>query len=204
MAFWGAPAYNENHAADACRAALRCRDRMRPLEAAWQEQKRPALHGRIGIHTGRVVVGTIGPAERLSYTVLGDPVNLPSHLGAMGKEYGCDLVLSEATYALAKHDIVSRRLDVVTIKGRDEPTRIYELLAMADESGETPDFEWVAVFERALALYEAQDWAAAAREFESVISLRGDDPPSRIFLDRLADRRGIAAQLSSLHSGAAD
>jgi adenylate cyclase len=204
MAFWGAPAHNENHATDACRAALRCLDRMRTLEASWKEQKRPTLHGRIGINTGRVVVGNIGSAERLNYTVIGDPVNLTSHLGSISKDYGCELIISQATYELAKHDIVARCLDGVTIKGRDEPVRIYELLAMADESGETPGFEWVAVFERALGHYQAQDWPAATREFERVISLRGDDKPSRIFLDRLADRHSIAAQLSLQRPGAAD
>jgi adenylate cyclase len=204
MAFWGAPIYNENHAAEACRAALRCLQLMRGLEARWHEQKRPVLRARIGINSGRVVVGNIGSSERLNYTVVGDPVNLASRLEGMNKAFGTELIISQTTYELAKYDIVARRLDTVTVKGRDEPVKIYELLAMADENGEAPGFEWVAVFERALDLYEAKNWAEAQDGFERVVALRGEDPPSRIFLERLADRQGIEAQLRLAPPGAAD
>ena len=198
MAFWGAPAYNENHAADACRAALRCLELMQALRVRWKEQKRPEFHARIGINSGRVIVGNIGAADRLNYTVVGDPVNLASRLEGMSKNYGTELIISQTTYELAKYDIVARRLDVVTVKGRDEPVKIYELLAMADESGETPGYEWVRVFEQALDHYQAKEWADARRGFEQVIVLRGEDPPSRIFLQRLADRTSIEAELPLL------
>jgi adenylate cyclase len=201
MAFWGAPEYNENHAVDACRAALRCLAVMRELRAAWRTQKRPEFRARIGINTGRVVVGNIGSPDRLNYTVVGDPVNLASRLEGLNKQYGTELLISQTTYELAKYDIVARRLDDVTVKGRDEAVKIYELLAITDDNGEAAGFEWVAVFEAALDRYAAKDWAEAGRGFERVIALRGDDAPSRLYLERLAERRHIEAQLALPRAG---
>lgn len=124
--------------------------------------------------------------------------DLASRLEGMSKNYGTELIISQTIYELAKYDIVARRPDVVTVKSRDEPVKIYELLAMADESGETPGYEWVRVFEHARDLYQAKDWAGARRGFEQVIELRGDDRPSRVFLDRLGERASIEAELPLL------
>src|SRR5690606_35308269 len=73
LAFWGAPAHNENHASDACRAALHCMRLLAMRRAESVGLGRPEFHARIGVNSGRVIVGNIGSKEKLDYTVLGDP-----------------------------------------------------------------------------------------------------------------------------------
>ena len=80
MAFWGAPAELDDHAFHACRAALRARHRMARLSAEWAATGRKPMRVRIGVHCGDVVVGNVGSPERLSYTVMGDGVNIASRL----------------------------------------------------------------------------------------------------------------------------
>ena len=85
MAFWGAPVPNERHAVDACAAALECQ-RLLALQRAEAERRGGTpLRMRVGINTGRMLVGNIGSSERLSYTVIGDPVNVASRLEPLGK-----------------------------------------------------------------------------------------------------------------------
>jgi hypothetical protein len=92
MALWGAPVPSERHAVDACAAALECQ-RLLALQRAEADHCRGTpLHIRVGINTGRMLVGNIGSSERLSYTVIGDPVNVASRLEALGKIYGVTLL----------------------------------------------------------------------------------------------------------------
>ena len=118
MAFWGAPHFNEEHPADACRAALACLKRMEERRKIWATQGKADLHVRIGINTGRVVVGNIGSDQRIDYTVIGDPVNLASRLEGLNKTYGTRIMIGPSTYELAKYDIIVRRLDYVNVKGK--------------------------------------------------------------------------------------
>src|SRR5271154_6288182 len=85
MAFWGAPLPNERHAVDACAAALESQRLLARQRAEAERCGGPPLRMRIGVNTGRMLVGNIGSSERLSYTVIGDPVNVASRLEMLGK-----------------------------------------------------------------------------------------------------------------------
>lgn len=196
MAFWGAPSVNEEHATDACRAALACRERMRELQADWARRGLPVMRLRIGVSTGRIVVGNIGAPERFNYTVIGDPVNLAARLEDLNKLYETEVLLSQQTYELARYEVVARRLDWTTVKGREEPVAVHELLALRDERGEAPGYEWVRMFERAVALYDQRRWHEAAEQLRAVQELRPADPPTRIYLQRCEER--IAAEPRAL------
>jgi adenylate cyclase len=184
MAFWGAPAHNDAHAVDACRGALACLRRLDELRAEWRRQGKPDLPARIGINTGRVIVGNIGSGERLNYTVIGDPVNLASRLEGLNRHYGTSLIVSQHTYEHAKYEFVFRRLDTVTVRGRDEPVKVYEVVA--EVAGEIDDaaYPWIRAYERGLTYVEAQNWHAAREQFREAIALRGGDPPSAAFILR--------------------
>ena len=183
MAFWGAPLPDQQHALNACRAALRMRDAMAELRAAGPEEAR-ALSVRIGINTGSMLVGNIGSEERLSYTVIGDAVNLASRLEGLNKLYGTEIMIGEATRAAVGNRVVVRELDRVAVYGRTGSTSVYELLALAEHSSGAAA-AWIAAYERGLALYRERRWAEAVSALQKVAMLRGAaDRPSELLMDR--------------------
>ena len=99
MAFWGAPAALDDHAFHACRAALRARHRMARLNAEWTETGRKPMRVRIGVHCGDVMVGNVGSSQRLSYTVMGDGVNIASRIEGLNKQFGTTICISDAVLA---------------------------------------------------------------------------------------------------------
>jgi adenylate cyclase len=183
MAFWGAPMPNQRHAIEACAAALEFRRRLRRRCAEIGGDGGLPLRIRVGINTGRMLVGNIGSSERLSYTVIGDAVNVASRLEGVNKFYGTEILIGEDTRAAAGDAICVRRLDTVTVYGRRQAGAIYELLGMAEEGATNPR-EWVRAYEAGLDAYTRRDWAEAVELFEDVIAARGGDRPSEIFIER--------------------
>jgi adenylate cyclase len=182
MAFWGAPVPSERHAANACAAALECQTLLSLQRAAAERCGGTALRMRIGINTGRMLVGNIGSSERLNYTVIGDPVNIASRLEPLGKIYGVEIVIGEETRIAAGDAIIVRQLDWVSLYGRTGGLAVYELLGMAERS-EVP--EWIETYEAGLAAYENRCWSAAINLLETVAAARGAiDRPSEILLER--------------------
>ncbi len=96
MAFWGAPALLDDHALRACFAALRIRKSMTALNARWEAEGSKPMHIRVGIHSDAVLVGNIGSKERMSYTVMGDGVNVAARLEGINKEYGTRICISHS------------------------------------------------------------------------------------------------------------
>ena len=184
MAFWGAPVPDERHAIDACGAAVECQRLLALQRAAAERCGGTQLRMRIGINTGRMLVGNIGSNERLSYTVIGDPVNVASRLEPLGKVYGVDIIIGEETRCAAGNAIVVRRLDRVAVYGRVGGLAIYELLGLA-EGAEIATPEWVRTYESGLAAYEDRRWSEAIRLFEATAAIRnGVDRPSEILIER--------------------
>jgi adenylate cyclase len=182
MAFWGAPTVHAHQAEAACRAALACRQRLTEIRVPGADGQPAALHLRIGINTGTMLVGNIGSEERLNYTVIGDAVNLASRLEAVNKVYGTEIIIGEATRDAAGAAIRVRELDRVAVYGRVESTAIFELLGMAEEGGSEA---WVAVYEQGLAQYRARQWSKAIAAFERVSALRpAGDAPSAMLRER--------------------
>ena len=185
MAFWGAPLPDERHPIDACAAALECQHLLALQRRAAQDRGRTPLRMRIGINTGRMLVGNIGSNERLSYTVIGDPVNVASRLEPLGKLYGADIIIGEDTRSAAGDAIIVRRLDRVAVYGRTGGLAIYELLGMAADAGGTEAPEWVRIYESGLSAYEDRRWSKAICFFEATAALRdGIDRPSQILVER--------------------
>lgn len=128
VAVFGAPVDEPRHAEQAMRAALQMRD------ALLAEPDRFSLAGlplktRIGLNTGRVLIGNIGSPRRFNYTAMGDAVNLASRLEGANKAYGTSILVSEDTMRAAGDTIVARRVDIVRVVGRAQPVRLYEPLA---------------------------------------------------------------------------
>jgi len=183
MAFWGAPATVEDHAARACLAALDCSRRMARLSRAEGGAWARKLHTRIGIATGDVLVGNIGTKDRMNYTVMGDTANLASRLEGLNKVYGTSILASEATVRAAGSRIVARPVDVVAVKGKAQETRVYEVLACGDEDA-VADRALAALCERALAAYLARDFMGAAGLWDEALAAMPGDPVSRVMAER--------------------
>jgi adenylate cyclase len=191
MAFWTPPfSAGDDHASDACLAALAQQEAMVALRAQLPEitgmrRNPPNLVIRMGIATGEAVVGTIGSAAARSYTVIGDTVNLASRLESVNKLYGTSIIVSEETYRLAQQIIEARELDLITVAGKTEPVRIYEAMGRAGELGPEQS-KLREPFADGLDAYRRQDWDEAQTRFESCLRSAADDGPARLFLERIA------------------
>jgi adenylate cyclase len=134
MAFWGAPARNDDHAYYACVAAIAQYRALQQLQKRWSERNIPVIDIGIGINTGLAVVGNMGSSRRMDYTLMGDTVNLGSRLEGITKTYGVKICISEFTYERVKDRVYARELDLVRVKGKLEPVRIYELMGLVNEA----------------------------------------------------------------------
>src|SRR5262249_31741113 len=128
MAFFGAPVPHEDHAARALRAAIGMHEALEAMRPGF-ERLGLAIDIGVGVNTGEMAVGNMGSIERFNYTVLGDAVNLGSRLEGLTKAYGVFCIVGQDTrQAVGDGEFVFRELDLVQVKGKHEPTRIYELL----------------------------------------------------------------------------
>jgi len=129
MAVYGAPVGRREHAALACRSALGMLDVLDRLHEEWKPRNLPPLGIGVGINTGQMIVGNMGSAERFNYTVVGDAVNLASRIESLNKSYGTSILISEYTYEIVKDEFTTvREVDVVRVRGRQQPVRLYELM----------------------------------------------------------------------------
>ncbi len=183
MAFWGAPLPQEDHALRACLAALENQSRLVQLRQEFEQMGLPAIHARIGLNTGEMIIGNMGSNQRFDFTVIGDSVNLASRLEGAGKEYGTFITLSEETYRQAGGQIEVREIDLLKVKGKDRPVRIYELLAAKghlDDRGRKIQ----QLFAAGLEHYRRREWHQGISFFQEVLALNPNDGPARTFLGR--------------------
>jgi adenylate cyclase len=185
FAIWGAPLKREDHASAACRAALAlARSQASPPAG---EEKGNSLVTRIGVHTGPMLVGNLGSAQRFDYTAIGDAVNLASRLEGLNKPLGTLALVSGETLARAGGQLVVRPLGRARVAGRSEPVEVHELLGL---EGETLSIgaEALEHFERARRDFAGRRFQEAAQGFREVREMRGgSDGPSEFYL-RLIDR----------------
>ena len=127
MALFGAPLDDANHAEHAVDAALEMIRELNRLNQKWTAEGRPAIDIGIGISTGPMIAGNIGSEAIMSYTVIGDSVNLGARLESLNKEYGTRIIISEATRDALPARYVFRPLGDVVVKGKTRPVAIYEV-----------------------------------------------------------------------------
>lgn len=130
MAFWGAPIYNPEHALFACKASIEMIERLEKLNTEWPKEKHISIG--IGLNTGIMTVGNMGSSQRMDYTIMGDSVNLGSRVEGVNKMYKTEIIITEFTYDLVKDKIFARELDLIRVKGKNEPVKIFELLGIKE------------------------------------------------------------------------
>jgi len=129
MALYGAPVDDEAHADHAVQTALAMVRALAALNAERATRGAPPFDIGIGINSGEMVAGNIGSDQVMSYTVIGDAVNLGARLESLNKEYGTRIIISEATRALLRGQYDVRPLGTVTVKGKTQPVEIFEVRA---------------------------------------------------------------------------
>jgi adenylate cyclase len=189
MAYWGPPFVpEEEQAAAACRTALRQIEAMTRFRAELPElmgmrKNLPHIDIRIGMATGDVVVGNIGSNNARSYTVIGDVVNLASRLESTNKLYGTHILMSDETKQMAERLIETREIDLIAVKGKSEPVRVYELISLQGQL--PPDWEEKRMrFSEGINAYRQQDWPNAKAIFQE-LEQKYADGPSVAFLERI-------------------
>ncbi|MFN0117945.1 MAG: CHASE2 domain-containing protein [Elusimicrobiota bacterium] len=183
MAFWNAPADQPRHAAQACQAALECISILPDINRRFHEKGLPSIDCRVGINTGVVVVGNMGSSERFDYTVMGDPVNLASRLEGANKQYHTRIMISEGTFEKAKDEIEARDLDLIRVKGKKDPKKVFEVICKKGEM--TEDIvEGRKRYHQALALYRQGQFEDAIQVFQTVFEYLPNDHVTRVYLER--------------------
>jgi adenylate cyclase len=183
MAFFGAPVHDADNPIKACQTAILMCEHLHDKRLEWASQGLPALKIGVGLNTGPMIVGNLGSTRRFDYSVIGDHVNLASRLEGLSKVYGVKIIISEYTRnRLESSDIVCRELDIVRVKGKAEPVRIYELMGKDYFTDNT--YAFVEQFEKGLHCYRRQDFPQAIQAFEKTLVLKPMDKPSRFFIQR--------------------
>jgi adenylate cyclase len=177
MAFWGAPIPQKDHALRTCLASLEMQKRLAVLRPKWKKEGRPALEVRIGIYTGTMIVGNMGGRDRFDYTVIGDSVNLASRLEGANKQYGSSTMISDITYQHVKGQVAVRELDLIQVKGKTEPVKVWELLGTADMAMTDNQKQSLEIYHEGLRLYRERNWQEAIAYFQQAKQL---DPGCRV------------------------
>jgi len=166
IALFGAPVRDEKHAYHACCAALELEAALKAIESSFAELAGQPLTVRVGVNSGRMVVGNMGASERVQYTFMGDAGNIGARLESLNKQYGTLRMIGEDTYAVVKDDFICRKLDRVVLKGKGNPIDVYEIMAKLEKASELQPM--IAAYEDALAFYLQGDFKMAAGKFAQV------------------------------------
>jgi len=183
ICFFGAPMQMDDHAVRCVRAAIRQQEKLASLREEWVDSGYPEIRIRIGINSGSMVVGNMGTAEHMNYTMLGDHVNLASRLEGVCKVYNVPILISSDVYSQIGHAIACRFIDRVRVVGRGTPVELYQPIAESDG---------LSAEQRVLLTDYQEAWKKMTdREFDEAEKILGrlvrefDDNPAKVLLDRV-------------------
>jgi adenylate cyclase len=183
MAFWGAPLPDEAHARNAVMCAIAMRKRCSELRGLCYHRYGKNIEVRAGVNTVTAVAGNMGSKHKYNYTAMGDTVNLASRLEGANKAYGTELMIAEATLRQIGDAVDVRELDLLAVKGKQLPVRVYEVL---DVKGQTDAglLDAASRFATGLVAYRGADFVRAGEAFEAVLKVRPDDGPALAYIER--------------------
>ncbi len=187
MAFWGAPVADPNHAQNGVLAALDMMKQAAVLNQKFSEKGWPPFAIGIGVNSGVMRVGDMGSKIRKAYTVMGDAVNLGSRLEGITKQYGADIIIGEPTKKRIT-GIVLREIDLVQVKGKDEPVAIFEPFGL-EGAVEQTRLDEIKLWNQALRFYRAQDWDKAELQLINLKKVSVKPYLYDVFLERIAGYR---------------
>jgi class 3 adenylate cyclase len=189
MAFWGPPfTQAEEQAVLACLAGLEQLTALDVYRAELPElmgiKRVPLIDMRIGVATGEAIVGNIGSDVSMSYTVMGDAVNLASRLEGANKAYGTRFLVNARTTRMTGDLFEFREIDLIRVDGKQEPEHVFEVVGRRDDLSPAMR-SLLEHFAEGLAAYRRRAWEEATTAFTGAREAVPEDGPSRVFLDRL-------------------
>jgi adenylate cyclase len=184
MSFWGAPLADSEHARHALYAAMEMMVELEIMQEEFRQRGWPEVNIGIGLNTGNMNVGNMGSEFRMAYTVLGDAVNLGSRLEGLTKNYGVNIIVSEFTKSEVA-EFLFRELDLVRVKGKNEPVAIFEPIGHKNDVGKEVTEELTA-YKQALLNFRAQSLEKAELDFFNLNRLYPDRFLYQVYLDRIA------------------
>jgi len=166
MAYWNAPADVKNHADKAVTSAILQQKKLIDVNKTIKEKFGIEIRVGMGINTNVATVGEMGSIGRADYTIIGDSVNLASRLEGLTKAYKAKIIISEYTKEKLTEKYIIRELDLVRVKGKHEPVKIFEVLDFGEK--EFPEYE------KALELYRSAKFKEAKEIFQKLYEKEGD------------------------------
>lgn len=146
-------------------------------------RKREALQVGIGVHSGKVVFGTIGHEDRVDFTILGDTVNTTSRIETLTKNLGASLIVHESVIQKSKSKYANRYIGAVQVKGKTDPLRLWEVFSESDPALRQKKQDSIADFSKALEYFEANKKLEAYELFEAVVKKNADDKVAQYYMD---------------------
>lgn len=184
LAIFGAPRSYPDNARRAVSAAI---DMVHALERVPKDRIKLPPGGfniGIGIHEGDAIVGNIGSRDKVDYTVIGDTVNLSSRLEGLTKHYKKRIVISETIHRKVRDEFLTRELDKVKVKGKEEATSIYSV----DMDGSALVIpEVVSDYQKGLQMYKIKNFRMAMDYFQRVKTVIPDDFICQLYIERCSD-----------------
>lgn len=188
MAVFGSPLPLANHEWCAVQTAVEMRERLKLFNQKRKAEGKKTLSIGIGIHSDAVVSGNIGSSKRMELTSIGDGVNLASRLEGTSKMYGCVIVISEKTYEACKDRVWVRELDFITVKGKTEPVKIYELVGVKEgplaQDIEPKQKQLIEAYHKGREYYLNREFELAMAEFGKVIEIDPSNKAANLHIDR--------------------
>nr|WP_230978137.1 adenylate/guanylate cyclase domain-containing protein [Treponema vincentii] len=184
MAFFAGPKKEIN----ACKAAMEIREALYREQLAALKVGRETISLGIGINTGYVIFVPVGSETRKDFTSIGDTVNLAARLEGANKQYGSKTIISEAVYNNLGNAFICRELDYITVKGKTEVVRIFEVLQEAKKNTGDKIYDLKKLFETGLDYYRQRKWKTAEKYFLECVE-KYNDKPAKVFLERIEHYR---------------
>jgi len=189
MAFWGAPKEITNPWSQACETALRCLFCVEKMNEERKKKGDPQFSTKFSLDAGVAIVGNIGTQERINYTAIGDVINSASRLQAQNSNYDTSIIISENVWVHVKDHFLTRPMDTVMVKGKENTIKIFELIAKlsADESiiATENQKKLATSFTQAFELYERGKWDQSLSILKDIIRECPGDKLTQIYIERI-------------------